>query len=270
VTGIDPTKKSHVLHYGANVGDHSSPLKYQETAHALFPTMHPADDKAILLATINSSSNDRDPEYWDTESRNLSTQFNLHVKPRLNLGLDHGGIGHLSVFAIAPQPLLIQLGTHLIDLTDVDVYQRHREPPTWTWPETAPPLVFQVEKPASFAGPPALVLALSAPVTDDRITAALGPDVAIWRVTVATPHNDLIKSRDQLSKFRTIIRSLLDEIKTRHGQTTTLHVFPVAGVSPAIELGRVRMPKAHMPWQVYDQINDRGGFVPALLLPTGA
>src|SRR5262249_17397378 len=106
VTGIDPNKKSYVLHYGANVGDHCSPLKYHETAKALFPDMYPAEDKAIVLATINSSTNDRNADYWDTESKNLSTQFGLQVKPRLNLGLDHGGIGHVSVFAIAPQPLL--------------------------------------------------------------------------------------------------------------------------------------------------------------------
>jgi hypothetical protein len=109
-------------------------------------------------------------------------------------------------------------------------------------------------------------LALSAPVTNDRITAVLGPDAAIWRVTVDRPHNDLIKSRANLSSFRTVTRALLDRIKECHGQTTTLHVFPVVGVSPAIELGRVRMPKAHMPWQIYDQINARGGFVFALSL----
>jgi len=269
VTGIDPSKKSHVLLYGANVGDHSSPLNFAEAAHALFPAMYPADDKPIVLGTINNSLNDRDPDYWMTESRHLSTQFNRQVKDRLALGPELGGIGHLSVFAIAPQPLLIQLGMHLIDITNADVYQRHREPQTWDWPPNSAPLEFQVVEPPSSTGPPALVLALSAPVTDDRILGAVGPDVSIWRLTVAAPNNDLIKSRAQLSEFRTVIRSLLDRIKARHGQTTTLHVFPVAGVSAAIELGRVRMPKAHMPWQLYDQVNSRGGFIPAIFLPSG-
>lgn len=35
-------------------------------------------------------------------------------------------------------------------------------------------------------------------------------------------------------------------------------------VATAIELGRVRMPKADMPWRIYDQVNDSGGFIPAL------
>ena len=40
-------------------------------------------------------------------------------------------------------------------------------------------------------------------------------------------------------------------------------------MSLAIELGRIRMPKAEMPWHVYDQVNALGGFVRALSFPTG-
>jgi hypothetical protein len=58
-------------------------------------------------------------------------------------------------------------------------------------------------------------------------------------------------------------------MKAIHGQTTTLHVFPAVGVSTAIEFGRVRMPKADAPWQLYDQVNARGGFIPALTIPLG-
>ena len=57
---------------------------------------------------------------------------------------------------------------------------------------------------------------------------------------------------------------MLDEIKARHGQSTMLHIFPAMSVSLAIELGRIRMPKAEMPWQIYDQNNALGGFAPAL------
>jgi len=65
------------------------------------------------------------------------------------------------------------------------------------------------------------------------------------------------------------MRPLLDRIKARHGQNTALHIFPAASVAVAVELGRVRMPKADMPWRIYDQVNSRGGFVPALSIPSG-
>jgi hypothetical protein len=167
---------------------------------------------------------------------------------------------------LAPQPLLILLGSLMIDITNAEVFQRHREPQTWSWPDRSRPVKFICEEPKSFTGKPALVVALSAAVTDDRITDVLGPDASIWRVTVPNPNTDLIKSRTHLSNFRSFIRPLVDRIKECHGQATPLHVFPVVGVSIAVELGRVRMPKAHMPWQIYDQVNARGGFVPALSL----
>ena len=265
-TGIAASRKSHILLYGANVGTHSSPLNYQEAAAALFPDRYPANDDPIKLATINSSFSDRDEEFWAIEAKNLRRRFDQRVKERLALG----DIEHLSVFGLAPQPLLILLGSLIGDIVPADVYQRHREPPTWEWPTGAMVPAFEVRKTGETSGPPALVIALSATVTLDRIVSVLGREASVWTVTVPVPQNDVTKSREQLSRFRSLLRPLLDQIKSVHGQTATLHLFPVGPVSAAVELGRVRMPKADMPWQVYDQVNDRGGFVSALAIPNGA
>jgi hypothetical protein len=108
------------------------------------------------------------------------------------------------------------------------------------------------------------VLALSATINIDRITSILGHDASIWTITVPDPRNDLMKSRGQLSQFRSLLRDVLDQIKALHGQTAILHVFPAASVSAAIEFGRVRMPKADMHWVIYDQNNKVGKFVRAL------
>lgn len=266
VTGIAAHKKSHILLYGANVGEHSSPLNYQEAAPALFPDRYPATDAPIELTTVNSSFSDRDAGFWAAEAENLQRKFSQRVRERLATG----DIDHLSVFALAPQPLLILLGSLLGDIVPAQVYQRHREPATWEWSATAVTPVFEVREPNTASGRPALVLALSATVTSDRITDVLGPEVSIWTVTLPTPHNDVTKSREQLSQLRSLLRRLLDQIKAAHGQTTLLHVFPVASVSAAVEFGRIRMPKADMPWQIYDQVNARGGFVSALSIPNGA
>jgi hypothetical protein len=126
-----------------------------------------------------------------------------------------------------------------------------------------------VEPSAGDEKTPALVLALSATITKERITSVLGEDAAIWMVTIRDPHNDFTKSREQLSEFRSLMRKLLDKIKARHGQNTPLHIFPAVSVSVAVELGRIRMPKADTPWRIYDQGNLRGGFVHALDIPGG-
>lgn len=265
VAGIDPGRRSHVLFYGANIGAHSSPFVFNEAAGAMFPGRFPAEGRAIALGVLDSTMRDKTPEYWTSEANGLIAQFGTRVRDRLA----RREIDHLSVFALAPQPLLVLLGTLVGDIVPADVYQRHREPPNWSWPTSASPLVFKVERPASFDGPPALVLGFSATVTRDRIEAALGPGVRVWNVSVPQPHNELIKSREHLSQFRALLRLLFDEIKAAHGQSTQLHIFPVGSVSFAVELGRARMPKADMPWRIHDQNNERDGFIPTLDIPHG-
>lgn len=265
VTGIDPTRRSHVLMYGANIGDHSSPRLMAEAASAIFPDRYPAEATPITLGTLDSPTTDRSAEFWRTEAAHLRSHFQRRVGERLTAG----EVEHLSVFALAPQPLLVLLGTLLGDITPADVYQRHREPPSWGWPATATTPDFVVEHPSKFAGPPALVLALSATITRDRVEAVLGADACVWQVTVAVPHNDLTKSREQLGRFRTLLRDTLNRIKAAHGQNTPLHIFPAVSAAMAVELGRTRMPKADVPWLVYDQVNARGGFVHALTIPEG-
>ena len=66
--------------------------------------------------------------------------------------------------------------------------------------------------------------------------------------------------------FRELIRLLMVEIKEKHGSNTPLHIFPVMPVSCAIEFGRTRMPKADMPWIIYDQDFKTRSFLKSLVL----
>jgi SMODS-associated and fused to various effectors sensor domain len=205
VTGISADKRSHVVLYGANIGNHNSPLTFTDTAAALFPTHYPANDKPIELGMRNSSFKDRSPAFWSVETENLVTNFKQRVGERLA----SGEVSHLSIFALAPQPLLILLGSLMTDIPKAEVFQLHREPQGWTWPQNAPVVDFSVEEPTVASGAAVLVLALSATITNDRITGVLGSNVAIWKVIVTEPHNDFLKSPRQLSSFRALLRKLL-------------------------------------------------------------
>ena len=265
-TAIGTDKHSHILLYGANIGAHSTPLSYRHTAPALFPYRYPASDAPIQLSTVNSSFIDKDAEFWAVEAKNLARKMQQRVRERIATG----DIDHLSVFALAPQPLLILLGTMLGDIIPSDVYQLHREPAGWAWPQTTMETpTFEIGRPDRKVGPPALVLALSGTVATDRIIAVAGESASLWTISVPMPHNDVIKTREQLRQFRSVARLVFDEIKAVHGQKSLLHVFPVAAVSVAVEFGRVRMPKADMPWRIYDQVSGRKGFVAAVDVPFG-
>lgn len=262
-TSLGPDKASHILLYGANIGDLAASLSFAKACEAMLGHRYPAENRAIDLRIQRSTFRDWEEQYWLFEHEQLKRKYQLEVQRQI----DSGDIQHLSVFAIAPQPLLIELGRLLSDAMPIDVYQHQKEPiDSWVWSsdEEVPDVHFEVATPANAGRQVALNLSLSATITNDRINAVLGDDVAIWTITVAAPSRDLFKARKHLQAFRGTLFSVFDRIKTIHGQNQTLHVFPACGTAAAVEIGRVWYPKADLPLRIYDQSNRRGGFMFAL------
>lgn len=268
LTSLQDDKKSHVLLYGANIGEQNASLSWKKAAQAMIPIYYPAEPRAIELSLGNSAIEDHANEFWDTERRNLQLQFNRKIKPRV---AGSGDIEHLSILAFAPIPLLIELGRLLSDIPAAEVYQLHREPPDWKWQDEPEIFQFFVVEPRATNATVALNLSFSATIDNSRISAVFPEkDVSIWRMSIATPHNDFLKSREQLRLFRQKFRELLDRIKAYHGQDALLHVFPAVPVSVAVEIGRVWMPKADLPLCIYDQNRKLGGFSKAFSFEAGS
>ncbi|MDB6035038.1 MAG: hypothetical protein JWM16_5376 [Verrucomicrobiales bacterium] len=262
VTGVDPSKKSHVILYGANIGKEESNLSPDTAKDALFPAWYPAEEYPVTLS-MTWAGRDDNSSYWSTESENLTKIFEQNIRPMLA----RKECSHFSLFALAPMPLLTLLGSFLTDKVPVQTYQLHREPPfSWHWQTGPKNFQFLVKPPASFGNPPALVIALSDKIAHSRITDILGPNVSIWELTVAQPHNDFLKSKAQLAQFRETVRKLMVDIGHAHGKNTTLSIFPAMPVACAVELGRVRMPKADAQWSFYDHNNQAKKFIAALTI----
>ena len=258
VTGISPTRKSHVILYGGKIGQENSPLQSDSAIAAMFPEWFPAEDRPVTLS-MRSEHEDTEELFWQSEAAHLRAAFERHVVPRI----DEGSPNHFSVFAFANQPLLILLGVLLTDKVPAEPYQLHREPAGWRWQAEPESFSFRTVAPQQRYGTPALVISLSARIDPERITSILGPKTAIWELTIDECHNDFLKSRAQLVAFREAARKLIVEIAHKHGQRTPLNIFPAMPVACAVELGRVRMPKADMPWVVFDQNNKLGRFIKA-------
>lgn len=266
ICSIHKDKESHIILYGANIGEHHVYLNWMNAAQAMNPQRYPAENKAIEISIKNSLFQDKESEYWEMERENLKRKFQSFVKPKFS----NNEIKHLSIFAIAPQPLLIELGRLLSDIPASDVYQLHREPPGWSWEDHKDDIEYICDdsKSNNNIEKVALNISLSGSISDERITNVLGKDTSIWRLTINNPNNDFMKSQEQLSAFRRIYRNLLNKIKEKHGEKTILHVFPATPVSVAVEMGRVWMPKADMSLRIYNQTNSNVGFVSALDINT--
>lgn len=262
VSGVDPKKNSHVVLYGANIGDQVSKLQPEAAKDALFPDWYPSEEHPICLS-MSWEGKDSQETYWKTESKNLEDAFNRQIRPLI----DRADPFHFSVFALAPIPLMIRLGTLITDKVPTQVYQLHREPiESWKWLEGPKGFSFIINRPNSFGHPPALIVSLSGSISQERVTNVLGDQVSIWELTIESPHNDFLKSRDQLSRYRETVRKLMEEINKAHANAATLSIFPAIPVSCAVELGRVRMPKTPMRWIIYDQNDKLGGFVQTLTI----
>lgn len=247
VTGIAPDKKSNVVLYGANIGSEKSPIQYHACVEAMFPQWYPAAERPVIVS-MASELKDSSTQYWQTEFQHLFKAFQRKI---LTI-IEDEPCKHFSVFALAPQPLLIQLGALLTDKIDVETYQLHREPKGWFWQDDTDDFDYVIRKPDYIGGKPALILSLSDHVSPERITRVIGKDTTIWEISLENPHNDFLQTKWQLSLFRKRMRSLIVEIKRAHGESTPIHIFPVMPVACAIEFGRSRMPKADMPWLIYD------------------
>ena len=263
VTDMDEDRASHVLRFGADIGKNEALVSTKAIFASMPPANYPADGRTLDLELLGCSYRDHEPEYWVFQRDNLRRKFEEKVKGRV----ERQEIRHLSVFALAPQPLLIELGRLLGDIMPVSVRQRHREPPTWKWQDAQPEIEFEI---GAHAGGDhrcvALKLAISATIVDDRIRAVLSPDVPIWSIGARNPGNDVLRRPEDQSQYRKHLRHLLNALKAAHPNAESICVFPALPASLAIETGRVWMPKADLPLKIFDQNASAGGFIPTLEL----
>ena len=257
VSGIQPDKQSCIILFGPNDGNDTIVIRKDEAAHTLFPDYYPAECSPIRMELKNSSFKDRDELYWKIEQENVKKIFDSKILPKLEDGLNH-----FSVFALAPQPLLVYLGTLLNDKYHVSVYQKHREPDSWKWQFECEKNEFLVKRPEFVGKQPVLVFALSATYIEKRIM-GLYDDASVWAITCENPNNDMLKTRNKLSEFRCIVRKIIDEISgsSSHG---IINIHMAMPISCAFELGRIRMPKADKEWALFDYQQAEGKEVETL------
>lgn len=265
LTSILSDKQSFIIQYSAPIGKRIFHISEQEIENAMvLDGYYPADDTPITLSLANTESKDSEEDFWLFHSRELIRKYNRVIGEKV-LSKE---ITQASVFAIAPQPLLILLGILLGDIKTTHIYPKNREGISWGWRTNEENNDFFIKSPNNTSkNKIALNISISANVHNDRIRNTLGDDTSIWEIRISNYSNDFLKSPYQSKHFRAIVKEVLDKIKHIHGEDTCIHVFPAIPAALAIEFGKVRMPKADLPMVIYDQNRDKDGFIEALKLP---
>jgi hypothetical protein len=175
----------------------------------------------------------------------------------------------LSVFALAPIPLLVHFGSLLGDLHHVDLYQRHRDRQNWTWGEEEEARTFyEVHIPeccANTGQEVALVLSISESVVRARVDAALGSEPLIYEIRAREPSRDFLTSKKRLEMFGYEVRKLLYEFRTWHEHHRAVHLFAAVPAPVAIEFGR-SLKAFDPPFWIYEYQKGTRTLVPVLMV----
>ncbi|MGB8699333.1 MAG: SAVED domain-containing protein [Thermosynechococcaceae cyanobacterium] len=175
----------------------------------------------------------------------------------------------VSVFALAPIPLLVYLGSKLSDKMDVDLYQRHRDKETWTWKDGSRETAYIIRclVQGDQDEPVSLFINLSGKnEPEDTLPAELRNKGSVYELTLEgqDPTPLFLNTRGDLERFTSEYHRALAMIRHAHPNLSVIHLFPAVPAPIAIILGRSRLPKVDPSIKVYDRDKRAGGFVSTL------
>ena len=173
----------------------------------------------------------------------------------------------IAIFTLAPQPLLIKLGTLINDQQNVTVFQCHRTGHKWAWKGDGSSVEYITKcTRSSESNVVALVIDLSAEVVDQRITRTLGENCSIYHITIEEPNRYFVTNKEIQDDYIHALRAILEQIKNEHQNIQYIHIFPAMPNSLAVRTGMDYMPKVDIPWRIYEQASPEQGFIETITI----
>jgi hypothetical protein len=252
--------KSTILLCSVNIGDRIVPINIEPIRNAMFPKF--PTNKGIKIEE-NNFDRKGTPEQWQTFAEG---KIKRKVLRDLEEGIDDIKIKHISLFAIAPMPLLIYLGRWIGDTIPTDIYQSHRNIENtnkiWSWQEevSAESTYFVSCKQEGTDEIVFLSLAISDSIERDKYDNLISDSCSIYEISISEPSPHFLKSKRQLEIFSHEYRKLLNQIQARHGKDCKIYILPAVPVSMAIECGRVILPTKDPEIYVCEYYGNKEGF----------
>lgn len=210
---------------------------------------NPASNHGVSIS-LKTYGNYRSHEYWDNLEKCLidSVTYQIYSLYRQSPNI------RLSIFPLAPIPLIIKLGELLGDKRKIDIYQKFREPDTWQWRSVELSNSFSTEKTKMGDGEKtAVIISISSEIDISRVTAVDNFDV-IYHLKAQRCWVNAIKSIKDLEAFWQEYLRIFDRIKNED-KGAEICLFPAIPVSVAFEIGRRYMPGVYPKMRVFDECN---------------
>lgn len=263
VTEVGPDAQTTVLQLKARIGTSIVDIAQTEIFDALHPR-YPAGD-TIVIDLTELGDEKAGPRYEVAAERIVEEATRLYAN-----GSGLRQTNHLSVFGLAPIPLLIALGNALSNKVKTDFFQCHRNKPNrWTWFEgedSSVDYVVREHRKGLDAQNVALVLSLSGTIDPVTLPTAISERSSLYEITLAeqVPNTGFLRQRVDLDAFRETYRQFLADLRRNHPDLRELHVFPAVPAPVAIACGFDLLPKVDPTLVVYDNVMKDGGFIERL------
>ncbi len=237
-------------------------IDYNQAVEAVRETrMNPLDSTGVTIE-IENHEDYKSPMYWERAEKDLVFNVNQYIEPLYERFPDT----ILSVFPIAPIPLIIKLGFILGDKRRTNIYQKTRTPDTWEWRGKEASNTFETQKIVrdSRLSKVALVISLTAEIDMQRVLSVYDADI-IYCINARRKDVDCITSEEDLKLFWHEYQAVCERLKNED-RCTEVAVFPSVPVSAAFEMGRRYMIGVYPKMVIYD---DDEGFVKTIEIGGG-
>ncbi|MEY1677893.1 SAVED domain-containing protein [Gordonia sp. ABKF26] len=246
--------RTAALRVGANIHGSFALASPHEVAETLFRANYLGlvETRRSGDFTCRISGNAGGKGFWPSGEQSIDDTVE-----QVRQAVDSGDVAHISVFAIAPIPLLVYLGWLLDDKTPTRIYQKQRDHTVgWSWSDDARVVDFAIAVPDTDRDPSDVVLLceVTSEITVDRLPDHLSAaPVVTLKPAQVPPSPVLITNEQTLAKLAARWRELLAQTESRFPAARRWHLVASAPVSVAIELGRAIMREAHPAVDIYER-----------------
>lgn len=221
LTGLSEERSSVVLRMMNRIHGDSVSISNEEILEALlicanrYPKflLQRHNNLEIDLTTLSA---DRTQSYWKSAVNIIDEVIKLQIKPQIK-----NQIFHLSIFALAPIPLMIYLGFKLGDKITLDVYQKqHNLEENWIWCEGSDIFTFEYNKlqQGTNASNVAVIISISGQISKESYVNEVDKSYSIYELkpVKTVPNRNIVQNLATLLNFKNTYQLLLREIESNH------------------------------------------------------
>jgi hypothetical protein len=263
LTATKADRKTTVVQLKSRVAGQAVAIPVADVRQAVSPR-YPDDPRGFIIDL--TSMRVEDNSFLQLAASTIKTEVERLYAP----GMEVESTRHISLFALAPIPLLVYLGRQLSNKVPVDPYQRHRDTEDWAWKENGKPVGYKFHRTrkGTDRSKVAMMLSLSGSIKTKDLPKEIDGRFSIYEISLATgtPNPTYLRLREDLTEFRRVYQAALRAIAANHRALSELHLFPAVPAPIAVLCGRELLPKVDPALLVYDYQKSQGGFHPTLTI----